>query len=166
MGPGSALRSFRDDEKITSADTPAGPSPRGMKTKRGAREAGSRTGIESVSVLGGLAKASRAGCFDQLSGPSLGTPAFCPTCRTVGRGPVRCRFSGRQRQQWGLHPEPFGASILQALPGQGRFRPCRTTSRSFMVRIVSPAHSRHPPHPQGLQTAAARLSAGNEERRV
>ncbi len=53
----------------------------------------------------------------------------------------------------------------KAISARFPFRRRRTRSRSFMNRIVSPAHSRHSPHPPIYRRPADRLSR-DEVRRI
>jgi hypothetical protein len=53
----------------------------------------------------------------------------------------------------------------KAMSARFPFRTRRTRSRSFMNRIVSPAHSRHSPHPPIHRRPADRLSQ-DEVRRI
>ena len=92
-------------------------------------------------------QASRAECLT-TAGPSFrhtGISSYPPDC--MGYPQPGNRFPPfRWPSQEGLTMDLSTLQSCKAMSARFPFRTRRTRSRSFMNRIVSPAHSRHSPH--------------------
>lgn len=111
-------------------------------------------------------QASRAECLT-TAGPSFrhtGISSYPPDC--MGFPQPGNRFPPfRWPSQEGLTMDLSTLQSCKAMSARFPFRRRRTRSRSFMNRIVSPAHSRHSPHPPVNRRPADRLSQ-DEVRRI
>ena len=110
-------------------------------------------------------QASRAECLT-TAGPSFrhtGISSYPPDC--MGFPQPGNRFPPfRWPSQEGLTMDLSTLQSCKAMSARFPFRTRRTRSRSFMNRIVSPAHSRHSPHPPIHRRPADRLSQDDVRR--